>query len=187
MLRHLPGESDLNVFIPVGDGNILSGVAKGFADLLALGWIMKLPRLIGVQAEGSAAIYNAFAQNSDKVEAVKASTLADSISVDLPRDGLRALKRVRESNGFFITVSDQQILAAIPQLGSAGLFVEPAAAAAYAGLVKALQNNQIDPATPAFVLATGSGLKDVKAAMQSVQPAPIIEPILEKLKEVLSV
>jgi threonine synthase len=186
VLRHLPGESDLNVFIPVGDGNILSGVAKGFADLLALGWIQKLPRLIGVQAEGSAAIYNAFAQNSDKVEAVKASTLADSISVDLPRDGLRALKRVRESNGFFITVSDQQILAAIPQLGSTGLFVEPAAAAAFAGLVKALQNNQIDPATPAVVLATGSGLKDIKAALQSVKPAPIIEPNLDKLKEVLS-
>ena len=186
VLRYLPADSDLNVFIPVGDGNILSGVAKGFADLLALGWIQKLPRLIGVQAEGSAAIYNAFAQNSDKVEAVKASTLADSISVDLPRDGLRALKRVRESNGFFITVSDQQILAAIPQLGSTGLFVEPAAAAAFAGLVKALQNNQIDPATPAVVLATGSGLKDIKAALQSVKPAPIIEPNLDKLKEVLS-
>lgn len=186
VLRHLPSGSDLNVFIPVGDGNILSGVAKGFLDLLALGWIRSLPRLIGVQAEGSAAIYNAFIQKSNRVEAVKANTIADSINVDLPRDGLRALKRVRESNGFFITVSDEQILTAIPQLGSAGLFVEPAAAAAYAGLVKALQTNQIDPAAPSLVLATGSGLKDVRAAMQSVQPAPIIEPRLEKLKEVLS-
>ncbi len=187
VLRHLPSGSDLNVFIPVGDGNILSGIAKGFLDLLALRWINKLPRLIGVQAEGSGAIYNAFIQKSNRVEAVKANTIADSINVDLPRDGLRALKRVRESNGFFITVSDEQILTAIPQLGSAGLFVEPAAAAAYAGLVKALQTNQIDPSTPALVLATGSGLKDVRAAMQSVQPAPIIEPRLEKLKEVLSV
>ena len=187
VLRHLLPDTDFNVFIPVGDGNILSGVAKGFLDLLSLGWIKKLPRMIGVQAEGSAAIYNAFVQKSDEVKAVKATTIADSISVDLPRDGLRALNRVRQSDGFYITVSDEQILAAIPKLGSAGIFVEPAAAAAYAGLVQSLETNQIDPTTPALVLATGSGLKDIKAAMQSVQPAPIIEPSLDKLKEVLSV
>ncbi|NLC29921.1 MAG: threonine synthase [Chloroflexi bacterium] len=187
VLRGLPSESDLNIFIPVGDGNILSGIAKGFLDLLALGWIDKLPRLIGVQAEGSAAIYNAFVQNSDQIEAVQANTIADSISVDMPRDGLRALKRVRESEGFYITVSDQQILSAIPQLGSAGLFVEPAAASAYAGLVKALDTKLVDPATPTLVLATGSGLKDIKAVMQAVHPAPIIEPRLDKLKEALGV
>ena len=187
VLRHLPSDNDVNIFIPVGDGNILSGVAKGFVDLLALGWIKKLPRLIGVQAEGSAAIYNALVQKSNQVKAVKATTIADSISVDLPRDGLRALNRVRQSNGFFITVSDEQILAAIPKLGSAGIFVEPAAAAAYAGLMQSLETNQINPTTPALVLATGSGLKDIRAAMQSVQPAPIIEPSLDKLKEVLSV
>lgn len=185
VLRFLPEDQDFNVFIPVGDGNILSGVAKGFHDLLALGWIEKLPRIIGVQAEGSAAISNAFFAKSDKIEAVHAQTLADSISVDLPRDGLRALKRVRQSGGFYLTVSDQEILNAIPQLGSAGLFVEPAAATAYAGLVKALENGQIDPATPALVLSTGSGLKDVKAAMQAVPSARIIEPKLSKLKEIL--
>jgi threonine synthase len=185
VLRFLPDEQDFNVFIPVGDGNILSGVAKGFHDLLALGWIEKLPRIIGVQAEGSAAISNAFFAKSDKIEAVHAQTLADSISVDLPRDGLRALKRVRQSDGFYLTVSDQEILKAIPQLGSVGLFVEPAAATAYAGLVKAIENGQIDPATPALVLSTGSGLKDVKAAMQAVPSARIIEPELSKLKEIL--
>ena len=185
VLRFLPEDQDFNVFIPVGDGNILSGVAKGFHDLLALGWIEKLPRIIGVQAEGSAAISNAFFAKSDTIEAVHAQTLADSISVDLPRDGLRALKRVRQSDGFYLTVSDQEILKAIPKLGSAGLFVEPAAATAYAGLVKALENGQIDPATPALVLATGSGLKDVKAAMQAVPSAKIIEPKLSKLKEIL--
>lgn len=189
VLRFLPEDQDFNVFIPVGDGNILSGVAKGFHDLLALGWLEKLPRIIGVQAEGSAAISNAFFasfySNNNKIEAVHAQTLADSISVDLPRDGLRALKRVRQSDGFFLTVSDQEILNAIPQLGSAGLFVEPAAATAYAGLVKTLENRHIDPATPALVLATGSGLKDIKAAMQAVPTARIIEPKLSKLKEIL--
>lgn len=185
--RRLPSDENLTVFIPVGDGNILSGIAKGFADLLALGWIEKLPRLVGVQAEGSAAIYNAYHENKDQIEAVNAKTVADSISVDLPRDGLRALRRVRQSGGFFLTVSDQEILAAIPALGKVGLFVEPAAATAWAGLVKALRERLIDPEDPVLVMSTGSGLKDINAAMKAVPAAPIIEPTLQNLKEILHV
>ena len=186
-MRFLPFGEQLTVFISVGDGNILSGIAKGFVDLLALGWIEQLPRLIGVQAQGSAAIYNAYINNTDIIEAVHAQTVADSISVDLPADGFRALKRVRESNGFFLTVSDDEILAAIPTMGSAGLFVEPAAATAYAGLVKALNNGLVDPDSKVLVMATGSGLKDVKAAMSAVTSAPVIEPTLSDLKEVIHV
>ena len=180
-------DQNLTVFIPVGDGNILSGVAKGFADLLALGWIERLPRLVGVQAEGSAAIFNAFTAGKDDIEPVSAKTVADSISVDLPRDGLRALKRVKQSGGYFLTVSDQEILQAIPILGNAGLFVEPAAAAAYAGLQAAIRLGLHHPDEPALVLCTGSGLKDVNAVMRAVVPAPIIEPTLKQLKEALHV
>lgn len=180
-------DQNMTVFIPVGDGNILSGVAKGFADLLALGWIERLPRLVGVQAEGSAAIFNAFTAGKDVIEPFSAKTVADSISVDLPRDGLRALKRVRQSGGYFLTVSDQEILQAIPTLGSAGLFVEPAAAAAYAGLQAAIRQGLHHPDEPALVLCTGSGLKDVNAVMRAVVPAPIIEPTLKQLKEALHV
>lgn len=174
---------DLNIFIPVGDGNILTGIWKGFKDLLALGWIERLPRLFGVQAEGSAAIANAYAQGAAVIEAVRSTTLADSISVDLPRDGLRALQAVRESGGEYITVSDAEILAAIPSLGSAGIFAEPAAAAAFAGLRKALQSGY-NPAQPSLVMVTGSGLKDVRAATQAVSQAPTIAPTLAALKEV---
>lgn len=178
---------NLTVFIPVGDGNILSGVAKGFVDLLTLGWIEKLPKLVGVQAEGSAAIYNTFIAGKDVIDPVNAKTVADSISVDLPRDGLRALKRVKQSGGYYLTVSDQEILQAIPTLGKAGLFVEPAAAAAFAGLQAAIRQGLHNPEEPALVLCTGSGLKDVNAAMRAVQPAPIIEPTLKQLKEALHV
>lgn len=178
---------NLTIFIPVGDGNILSGVAKGFVDLLALGWIEKLPRLVGVQAEGSAAIFNAWKAGSDKISPVCASTIADSISVDLPRDGLRALERVRQSGGYFVKVTDEEILQAIPTLGKAGLFVEPAAAAAFAGLKSAMRLGLHHPDEPALVLCTGSGLKDISAAMRAVEPAPVIEPTLKQLKEVLHV
>lgn len=185
VLLHLPSYQRLTVFISVGDGNILSGVYKGFKDLLSLGWLEQMPRIIGVQAEGSAAVANAFFSGSDQITPVHSSTIADSISVDLPRDGLRALRAVRDSKGFMLTVSDSEILAAIPELGKAGIFAEPAASTAYAGLVKAVSDKLLDSNEPVLVLSTGSGLKDIKAAGQSVAPAPVIEPTLQSLRKVI--
>ena len=185
LVRQSENSKNLTVFISVGDGNIISGIYKGFRDLLDLGWINKIPRLIGVQAEGSAAIANAFKQGATSITPVQADTIADSISVDLPRDGLRALRAVRESNGTYVTVSDQDILKAIPSLGKVGIFAEPAGATAYAGLVTALKDNIVQNSDPALVLNTGSGLKDVKACMQAVQSAQIIEPTLDAVKKVM--
>lgn len=186
VIRRRPeGEKPLTVFIPVGDGNIISGVHKGFKDLAALGWLEKMQRIIGVQSEGSAAIANTFHQGDEKIKAVQADTLADSISVDLPRDGVRAVRAARETGGTYLTVPDTEILSAIAELGQVGIFAEPAAATAYAGLVKALDTGILTREDPALVLSTGSGLKDIKAAMQAVSDAPIIEPSLDAVKEVL--
>ena len=178
-------EKPLNVFVSVGDGNIISGMHKGFKDLQALGWLKHMPRLFGIQAEGSAAIANAFNKRNEEIKSVKANTLADSISVDLPRDGLRALRAATQTDGSYITVSDNEILAAIARLGKEGIFAEPAASTAYAGLAKAVKEGIILPDDPVLVMITGSGLKDVKAAINSIQPAPIIEPTLEALKKAL--
>jgi threonine synthase len=180
----LPSTS-LTIFVSVGDGNIISGIHKGFKDLLALGWMEKMPRLIGVQAEGSAAIANAFHSGTEKIIPIAANTIADSISVDLPRDGVRAVRAARESGGTYIQVSDNEILQAIAALGQSGIFAEPAGATAYAGLVCALSRGIVRPSDPVLVLNTGSGLKDVKAAMQAVATAPVIEPTLEAVKRVL--
>jgi threonine synthase len=175
----------LTIFVSVGDGNIISGIHKGFKDLLSLGWIQRMPRIIGVQAEGSAAIANAFHAGTEKIVAVSAATIADSISVDLPRDGVRAVRAARETGGSYVLVSDAEILGAIAELGKMGVFAEPAGAAAYAGLLKAISQKLVGPEDPILVLNTGSGLKDVRAAMQVVKEAPIIEPTLEALKKVI--
>ena len=175
----------LTIFIPVGDGNIISGIHKGFKDLHTLGWISHMPRLIGVQAQGSAAIANAFHANTETIVPIQAKTIADSISVDLPRDGVRAVRAASETGGTYIYVSDDEILKAIAELGSVGVFSEPAAATAYAGLVAAKAQGWLEPEAPVLVLNTGSGLKDVRAAMQAVSPAPIIEPTLEAIKKLL--
>jgi threonine synthase len=176
----------LNVFVSVGDGNIISGIHKGFKDLLALGWLEQMPRIFGVQSTGSAAIYNAFQSGSEAIIPVTANTLADSISVDLPRDGVRAVRAARESGGRYLAVEDSQILQAIAALGQVGIFAEPAGATSYAGLVQAVQLGIINEEDAVLVLNTGSGLKDVKAAMQAVREAPIIEPTLQALKQHLS-
>src|SRR5258705_9314568 len=180
-LDHAP----LTVFVPVGDGNIISGIHKGFKDLYQLGWMPRIPRIIGVQAEGSAAISNAFHGNTETITPVSAKTIADSISVDLPRDGVRAIRAAKETGGTYVNVSDAEILKAIAELGKVGVFAEPAGAAAYAGLVKATATGVVGSADPILVLNTGSGLKDIRAAMSAVDPAPIIEPTLKAVKRIL--
>ena len=178
-------EAPLTVFVSVGDGNIISGIHKGFKDLMALEWMEKMPRIIGVQAEGSAAIANAFHAGTEKIIPVSAKTIADSISVDLPRDGVRAVRAARETGGTYVQVPDEEILQAIAALGPLGIFAEPAGATAYAGLVRAVGQGIVKAGDPVLVLNTGSGLKDVRAAMQAVSEAPIIEPSLEAVKRIL--
>ncbi len=187
ILRDLElSEKPLAVFVSVGDGNIISGIHKGFKDLMALGWIGHMPRLFGIQSEGSAAVANAFFGETERIQPVSAQTIADSISVDLPRDGVRAVRAATQTNGAYLTVKDADILQSIAELGRVGIFAEPAGATAYAGLKKALHLGLINPHDAVVVINTGSGLKDTRAAMQAVQAAPVIEPSLEALKKHLA-
>lgn len=162
------------VVVSVGDGNIIAGVHKGFVDLYALGWIERIPRLIGVQADGSAALYQAWRRGSDGVDIVpiEAHTIADSIAADLPRDRVRAIRAVRETNGTFVSVTDDEIDAAlIMQARQTGVFAEPAAAAALAGLRKARRDGVLGSDDRVVLISTGSGLKDVRGALRAVGAA----------------
>ena len=178
-------EGDFTVFVSVGDGNIISGLHKGFKDLNQLGLLENIPKIYGVQAQGSAAIANAFNSGSEDIIQVSAKTIADSISVDLPRDGVRAIRAARETAGGYIIVSDDEIISAIAKLGKVGIFAEPAGAASFAGLVKAVETGTIKSDEPVMVINTGSGLKDIRAAMQAIQEPTIIEPNLNALKKVM--
>ncbi|HKJ27353.1 MAG TPA: pyridoxal-phosphate dependent enzyme, partial [Anaerolineales bacterium] len=135
---------------------------------------------------GSAAIANAFKAGTEDIQPVSANTMADSIAVDMPSDGLRALRAATQTGGAYITVEDEAITQAIADLGKVGVFSEPAAATAYAGLKKAVGEGQITAEDPALVMLTGSGLKDVKAAMQAAGEAPVIAPSLQALNEYFS-
>ena len=159
------------VALSVGDGSIISGVHKGFSDLLKLGWIDRMPRLIGVQAEGSSVLARAHAKgvSAAAIRRHRADTIADSIASELPRDRAKALRAVVESDGAFVTVSDAEIRAAIPQLAQlSGVFAEPAAAAALAGLARAVDIGLIGREESVCLLSTGNGLKDVVRAREAV-------------------
>ena len=178
-------QKPLCVFVSVGDGNIISGLHKGFKDLHALGVLEKMPRIFGIQSEGSSAIANAYNAGVEVIKEVAATTIADSISVDLPRDGLRALRAATQTGGAYITVPDRDIISAIADLGSVGVFAEPAGSTSFAGLIKAKNEGLIEPDDPVVVINTGSGLKDVRAAMQAGGEAIVIEPHLDAVKNLL--
>lgn len=178
---------DLCVFVSVGDGNIISGLHKGFKDLLKLGWMKRMPRIFGIQSDKSAAIANAYFANTETIIPVSATTLADSISVDLPRDGIRAVRAARDTGGAYITVTDEEIIQGIGELGKYGIFTEPAGSTAFMGLKKAISTGVITEEDPVVVVNTGNGLKDIRAAMMAVHEAPIIEPSLAALKKYLKI
>ena len=176
------------VFVSVGDGTIISGVHKGFKDLLALGWIENMPKLVGVQAEGSAAMYQAWQTGIDPadMQPIDAQTIADSISAGLPRDRVKAMNAVRETDGAYVVVSDEDILAAIPDLARAsGIFAEPAGAATYAGMLKAARLGLLSPEERVVGIITGNGLKDVASARRAVGAAYQVKPDLDDVARVV--
>jgi len=176
------------IFVGVGDGCIIGGLHKGFKDMLALGWIDRLPHLMGVQAAGSAAMYTAWSQQVAPLDMVpiEAHTVADSISAGLPRDRIKAMRAVVETDGAYVSVTDEEILAAMPVLAQeAGVFAEPAGAAPYAGLEKALDQGLVSEGERIVVLVTGNGLKDVSSAIRAVREPTIIAPNLEAVEAVL--
>lgn len=181
------------IFVSVGDGCIIGGVHKGLKDLLALGWIDRIPRLYGVQAAGSDYMVQAWESGEDVLTKapIQASTVADSISAGLPRDRLKAMAAVRETGGSYVRVTDAEILDAILPLARAtGVFAEPAGAAAYAGLVAAARLGLVRADERIVVLNTGSGLKDIASAMRAVESSGTrpnrVRPDMDDLRRVMS-
>lgn len=161
-----PWEAPDHLFVPTGDGVILGGLYRGFENLLRLGRIDRMPTLWACQAEGSSAIARAL-ESGGFGEPTPSRTLADSISVDVPRNGLHALAKLSAYGGRAVTVTDEAILAAQRLLASrAGLFAEPSSSAALAGFLKV--RGEIPREAKVVLLITGSGLKDIASAARGV-------------------
>ncbi len=193
----LDGRAPDRVLVPTGDGNLLSGMWKGWLDLQAVGLIDRLPKIDCVQSESSAAICNTVnaLRASGRVDidwakvsidAVSANTIADSIAVDRPRDGLAAVRAIIESGGEAITVPDDEILDAIAEMSRlSGVFPEPAAAAPWAALKRMVTAETVAPDELVVCLVSGSGLKDVAGARRAVPEPHEVEPSLEAVRAAL--
>lgn len=168
------------IFVPVGDGAILAGIYKGFEDLLRIGLIERLPVIVAVQATGSSnLVSNLKAADFTVTPSV---TVADSIAVDIPRNFHMAKQYINRYSGESITVSDSDILNASRGLSrNTGLFTEPAAAAAMAGMLKYYQTNRIAPNSSNVVLLTGCGLKDLQAVSPLLNLPSAVKPDLEHI------
>lgn len=166
--RGVPFAAPDVVVVPVGDGNILAGVHQGFARLAALRWIERVPRFIGVTARRAPSLARAWASGGEELAPVPSTTIASGISVDLPLDGVTALRAIRATGGSVVEAGDREMLAALATLAAtSGVFVEPACAAALVGLEKARASGVVDGGEEVVLQLTGSGLKDTAAALRA--------------------
>lgn len=172
------------IFVPVGDGVIISGVYKGFEDLLQLKIIDKMPAIVAIQSKGSDNLVRNIGKQSFTLK--KSDTLADSISVDLPRNFYMAQDFIKKYNGEILAVPDVDIVKASSILSkNTGLFAEPAAATAFAGFLSYFKEKKLPKNSNNVVLLTGSGLKDLNSIKDLIKIPKAIKPKISELKKLL--
>ncbi len=169
-------EAPDRIIIPVGNAGNISAVWKGLKEFYELGLIKKLPKMTGIQAEGSAPIAQAIKANSDKITPVEhPETIATAIRIGAPVSWKKAVNAIRESHGTAETVTDDEILDAQKTLARIeGIFVEPASASSIAGLKKLIKKGVILEDEKVVCITTGHGLKDPDTAIkQSEKPIEV--------------
>jgi threonine synthase len=172
------------VVCPVGDGPTLSALAKGFRELVKCGFAGKMPRIIGVQAEGCQPVKRAWETNAP-IQPSDPNTLADGIAVEMPVSGASVLRDVRESGGAFVSVTDDTLIECINILASrAGLLAEPAGVAGFAGLRAALEAGYVDQQESMAVLMTGTLFKNLGYARAETE-AHEIDADLEEVRQLV--
>ncbi len=175
------------VVVSVGDGCTIGGIGKGLQEMKQLGIIDRVPRLLGVQAEGARPMVDAFISGK-KLIPTDTNTLADSIAVGTPRNWRRAIRQIKLSHGEMIAVSDDEILEAMRITARKGaVFGEPAGVTGVAGLKKAIEKGIVKKNESALCIVTGNGLKDIHSAKQAVGKAIDVKPTLAGLIEALNV
>ena len=174
------------VVVAVGDGCTIAGVWKGFKECMRLGLTDRLPTLVGVQASGSNPVTRAFDKKTDRFEYIRPETIADSISVGIPRNGIKALQAVKESGGMMLDVSDSEILEAMRLLAQrCGIFGEPAGVTSLAGIIKLNRLGKISGREQVVTIVSGSGLKDIRSAVRAAGKACPVEPDIRDVRKII--
>ena len=168
-LKHIPDY----IIVPVGNAGNVSAIWKGLSEFYKLGIISKLPKMIGVQAEGASPIS-------------KPETIATAIRIGAPASWKKALRAIYDSNGSAEIVSDKEILDAQLTLAKLeGLFIEPASATPIAALKKLLRKGVISSDDEVVCIATGHGLKDPDVITKFVEKPVEVSPDIDEIKKLV--
>ncbi len=187
LFHQMQGVVPDTIFVPIGAGPLLVGIFKGYQELRDMGVISKLPKMIGVQAEGCSPIARAYKNNETEVQSDDhPKTIAGGICDGLTgysKDGTYTLSIIRKSKGLALFCNDSAILEAQKWLAvDEGIFVEPSSAAAITAVEKTLQEHTIDTDEVVVTILTGHGLKD----MASVKLSMDIQSVANDVNQVIN-
>ncbi|GIU70771.1 MAG: threonine synthase [Candidatus Nitrosocaldaceae archaeon] len=178
-----------HLIIPVASGAMLNAICKGFEELEELGLINDLSNMhvTAAQGKGCAPVVDAFKSNRDEIIPVEhPNTIAKSLAIGEPGDGLYALRRLKQYNGFAEDPDDKEIIDAILLLAKTeGIFTEPAGGVAIATLKRLIDDNKIDKDQTIVCYVTGNGLKTTEAIINAIPRINIVKPDIEVISSMI--
>jgi threonine synthase len=176
------------IILPVGNAGNISAIWKGVKEFHAAGFMEDLPMMTGIQAEGAAPIVRAIRENKNDITPFEnPETVATAIRIGAPVSARKAIAAINESNGYAETVTDEEILSAQKLLArTEGIGVEPASAASIAGLIKLVENGEVDKNEQIVCVVTGHLLKDPNTAINACIEPVEIDADIEALSRVIS-
>jgi threonine synthase len=176
-----------HIVAPLASGSLFTKIYKGFREFVEVGLVEDKPvRFSGAQAEGCNPIATAFKEGRDFISPVKPNTIAKSIAIGNPADGVYALEVARKTNGNIEEVNDAEIVEGIKLLAETeGIFTETAGGTTIAVLKKLVEAGKINPDETTVVYITGNGLKTQEAVQDCAGQPFTIEPKLEAFERAL--
>ena len=176
-----------HIVAPLASGSLFTKIYKGFQEFIQVGLVEdKHVRFSGAQAEGCSPIASAYREGRDFIKPVKPSTIAKSIAIGNPADGVYALDVARKTNGNIESVNDAEIVEGIKLLAETeGIFTETAGGTTIAVLKKLVEAGKIDPDESTVAYITGNGLKTQEAVQGYVGEPLTIEPKLDSFERAL--
>jgi threonine synthase len=187
VIEQLGWELPDHIVAPLASGSLFTKIYKGFNEFVDVGLVAgKTVRFSGAQAEGCSPIAQAYQENRDFVNPVKPNTIAKSIAIGNPADGVYALDIARKTNGQIESVTDAEIVEGMKLLAETeGIFTETAGGTTIAVLKKLVEAGKIDPEEKTVAYITGNGLKTIEAIQGHIGEPLTIEPKLESFERAL--
>ncbi len=176
-----------HIVAPLASGSLFTKIYKGFQEFIQVGLVEgKAVRFSGAQAEGCSPIAKAFEEGRDFIAPVKPNTIAKSIAIGNPADGVYAVEIARKTNGNIASVTDAEIVEGIKLLAETeGIFTETAGGTTIAVLKKLAEAGKINPDETTVAYITGNGLKTQEAVQGYIGEPLTIEPKLDSFERAL--